>query len=181
VGRILRGIATRHPQSLTFCNNVFKYAIVELRRPRRSADGFTIDEATLVGSVPGLASGKVRDDTALVFSHLYTPEDFVCVNTDFHLDKGEKPIIAGPRTTYRARQWLRTACSTAERNRLGCCSRWLTYTALKESSGRNEPHGASRGLSRLYWPLGAGGDRGVHPLDDHESYPEYHDDRTPRR
>ena len=72
-------------------------------------DGFSVDEADLhEASVVRLAE-DFREDTALVFSHLYTPDEFVCVNTDFRLDRlasGElKPTISGPGVTHSAAHW----------------------------------------------------------------------------
>jgi hypothetical protein len=97
---------------------------------------------------PVPASGKFRDDTALVFSHLYTPDDFVCVNTDFRLDKAGKPVIAGPGTTYRTRKWLRTACPTAERSRLGAAPDGSPLRHLKKAPAATSRMALREGISR---------------------------------
>jgi hypothetical protein len=72
-------------------------------------EGFTVDEADLHEASVVRLSEDFRDDTALVFSHLYAPQEYVCVNTDFRLDRlagGElKPTISGPGVTHAAAHW----------------------------------------------------------------------------
>jgi hypothetical protein len=76
---------------------------------REYLDGFTVDEADLYdASIVGL-SEDFRDDTALVFSHLYRPDEFVCVKTAIRQEraaKGElKTTIVGPGVTHSAARW----------------------------------------------------------------------------
>jgi hypothetical protein len=80
-----------------------------IQNAREYLDGFTVDEADLHEASIVRLSDDFRDDTALVFSHLYAPDEYVCVNTDFRLDRavdGEpKPTIVGPGVTHTAAHW----------------------------------------------------------------------------
>jgi hypothetical protein len=80
-----------------------------IENARQYLDGFSVDEADLYEASIVRLSEDFRDDAALVFSLLYQPEEFVCVNTAFRLDRaanGElKPTMVGPGVTHSAAKW----------------------------------------------------------------------------
>jgi hypothetical protein len=99
--------AVRQPTPTEIANKV---SIPEaIQNAREYLDGFTVDEADLCAASVVSLSDDFRDDTALVFSHLYRPDEFVCVNTAFRLDRAQsgelKSTIVGPGVTHSAARW----------------------------------------------------------------------------
>jgi hypothetical protein len=115
-----------------------------IKNAREYLDQFTVDEADLHDASMVRLSEDSRDDTALVFSHLYRPEEFVCVNTAFRLDRTEKaelkPTIVGPGVTHSAAHWCELLTQT-RRDRATPAGGWIRMNPVTEiGSGTRGAH-----------------------------------------
>jgi hypothetical protein len=80
------------------------------RNAERFLGGFRIDEADLYHASTIYPGEDWREDSILIFEHLYCPEEFVCICTDYEIgekkDGFKKAVPKGAGTTRTAAAWV---------------------------------------------------------------------------
>jgi hypothetical protein len=81
-----------------------------IRNAERFLGGFRIDEADLFHASTVYPGEDWREDSILIFEHLYCPEEFVCICTDYEIgekkDGSRKAVPKGAGTTRTAAAWV---------------------------------------------------------------------------
>jgi hypothetical protein len=83
-----------------------------VRNTQRVLGDFRVDESDLWHASAIYPGENWRHDSILLFEHLYQPEEFVCICTDYELttrkDDTVKAVPAGSGITKRADEWIET-------------------------------------------------------------------------